>query len=289
MDDKIEQWFKFFEYTGNIYAARYMYPVWNAYPKYYEDVWDSLCIFLEGYAFERQGASPNYHHAAIDSLLKYKKINEQLKSNEAPKKIWENFCKILNNDKLNELRNPLLFCNSEKSPYSVITIAKTFEEQTFSEYFATQIKNDKIKDAHNKLKEIRGVNDKIASFYLRDLVCIKQIDLSKINNNRDLLQPIDTWVKETCKDLFNNNNIKKTQLAECITKISLKFEINPEKVNMGMWFFGSNIVESKYRLKTLLKSHPDNNDYTCEAKKLLMQYIDTIKEICRFNVNDINN
>ena len=166
MHDKIKQWFKFFEYIGNIYAARYMYPVWNAYPKYYEDIWDSLCIFLEGYAFERQGASPNYHHAAIDSLLKYKKINEQLKSNEAPKKIWENFCKILNNDKLNELRNPLLFSNSEKSPYSVITIAKTFEEQTFSEYFATQIKNDKIKDAHNKLKEIRGVNDKIASFYL---------------------------------------------------------------------------------------------------------------------------
>ena len=72
--NNIRQWLEFFEQMSCFYRQGVSL-LWNKYPNHTEDIWDSLAIFLEGYAFERQGRRPDYFHAAIDALFICKKQN----------------------------------------------------------------------------------------------------------------------------------------------------------------------------------------------------------------------
>jgi hypothetical protein len=65
----IQQWLRFFEQVSSFYKAG-MSLSWEKYPNHDTDIWDSLCIFCESYAFERQGRRPDYSHAAVDTLRK---------------------------------------------------------------------------------------------------------------------------------------------------------------------------------------------------------------------------
>src|ERR1041385_6666406 len=43
-------------------------PMWKAYPDFVTDPWDSICVFLRGYAFEHQGRSPDYGPVAVAAI-----------------------------------------------------------------------------------------------------------------------------------------------------------------------------------------------------------------------------
>ena len=77
------------------------------------------------------------------------------------------------------------------------------------------------------------------------------VNLGQIQN-RDLLQPIDIWVERTIKILSNNQNMNKNQIPNWIIQTSNQNNVNPERINMGIWFFCSNIIRSEYRLNTIL-------------------------------------
>jgi len=38
---------------GNLYRARCLNPLWSCHQYHEQDPWDSIALFLEGYAFER--------------------------------------------------------------------------------------------------------------------------------------------------------------------------------------------------------------------------------------------
>lgn len=112
-------------------------------------------------------------------------------------------------------------------------------------------RNRDIHSAYDLLTRIRGIGNKIASFFLRDLTNIMGINLQNIKN-RHFLQPIDIWVDRTIKIIAKNSSLKKRQIADWILNNSLRNQISPEKVNMGIWFFCSQIITSEYRLKKAL-------------------------------------
>ncbi len=135
-----------------------------------------------------------------------------------------------------------------------------------------EIKDTKdIQNAHTDLKSINGIGDKIASLYLRDLVCVMETDLSNVEN-RQLLQPIDIWVERTVKILAKNGEMKKGDVANWIVENSKQ----PELVNMGIWFFCSNIAGSEYRLKKVIKS-----DKLDEAQSLVDDFKTRIQKVCK--------
>ena len=123
------------------------------------------------------------------------------------------------------------------------------------------------------LISIRGIGNKIASFFLRDLVDVMNINLGQIQN-RNLLQPIDVWVERTIKILSNNQKMNKNQISNWIVQTSNQNNINPERINMGIWFFCSNIVRSEYRLNTTLGNL--NN-----AQNLLNELRNNIRNVCQ--------
>jgi len=278
----VQQWLRFFEQVSCFHKEAMFLP-WNEYSNHTTDIWDSLAIFLEGYAFERQGRKPDYFHAAVDALLDYKKDNGDLNQNDAADKIWNRFSNLLNGQNLNYQNNPLClqgtnypkkykgvektYTTTQPSVIQIVSDNKDIQNKSFTTYLKDEIVKDDIKRAFDLLKSIQGVSEKITSLFLRDLAHIMEIDLSK-TQNRHLLQPIDIWVARTVISLGENefsylkekikngrslNNKDKVELAKWIVRQSEENAANPELVNMGIWYFCSQIAISRYRLDRVLK------------------------------------
>ena len=259
-----------------------MLPLWKKYPNHSNDVWSSLSIFLEGYAFERQGRRPDYSHAAVDALILCRQNNPVLNPNSSLT-LWKLFSYLLNNQKLNCRNNPLYpstnpnnlsnFNPSKPSLIEAIIQVILPTNLTLTSYLKDLInRNRDIHSAYDLLTRIRGIGNKIASFFLRDLTNIMGINLQNIKN-RHFLQPIDIWVDRTIKIIAKNSSLKKWQIADWILNNSLRNQISPEKVNMGIWFFCSQIITSEYRLKKAL----NNFHY---AQSLLNSYRNTLNNVC---------
>lgn len=281
--NSVQQWFQFFERVSCFYKER-MLLSWKKHSHYDTDLWNSLAIFLESYAFERQGRKPDYFHAAVDALLTYKKAQKgDLTRDDAAKRIWELFSDSLGNQNLNEQNNPLCLKGTEykrknkRAQTRQLSVIKVVHENngirhmSFTAYLRERIIQNDIQGAFDLLKSIQGVGDKIASFYLRDLASIMEINLSQVEN-RHLLQPVDVWVARTVIHLDRNefsrlkqkiedggelSNKEKTSLAKWIVRKSEKNRVNPELVNMGIWYFCSKVATSEYRLNRVLENIND--------------------------------
>ena len=270
----IQQWLQIFHYVSCFYRYMLMIPLWNKYPNYQNSIIDSLAIFLEGYAFERQGRRPDYFHAAVDSLI-------ACNNNLTPHCVWNNFRQRLNNQRLNHRNNPIYPSSNPdnirniNNKMSVIEVVSSFQNRvTLSQgIYNLIIQNQDITQSFNLLRRIRGIGNKIASFYLRDLVVVLNINLINIQN-RWLLQPIDIWVERIVQYLARNRNISRTQVASWIVTNSLNYSLNPEYINMGMWFYCSIIVTSEYRLNRSL--HNINM-----AQSLISDFRSRINNVCQ--------
>lgn len=139
-----------------------------------------------------------------------------------------------------------------------------------------KIRREEIKDAWKKIQEINGVSEKISSFFLRDIVVLfeKEINLHNIRKERKFLQPIDIWVRRWCEYL-NKRKLTDDKCKEFIVKPSLENEINPEKVNMGMWSFASQILGSNYELLKVLKNESEDA-IADNMKKEIQRYVDRV-------------
>ena len=133
--------------------------------------------------------------------------------------------------------------------------------------------NRDITQSFRFLETIRGIGDKIASFYLRDLVVTFNLNLASVQN-RWLLQPIDIWVKCTVKALAGNQNMNKQQLANWIVSNSLQYNSNPEHINMGIWFYCALIANSEYRLVQSLQN-------INMAHSLINEFRSRINDVCQ--------
>lgn len=280
--NSFQEWLRFFENVSSFYRVDMCFS-WGKYPNYDTDIWDSLAIFLEVYAFERKGRKPDYFHATVDALFDYKQKHNGDMNKSIFKDIWKSFKESLNNQKLNEQNNPL--CpkgtnykrkykgKSKKCTTSKLSIMEVVLGNivplglSFTNYFREKI-SDNIQNAHNLLKSIQGIGDKIASFYLRDLAVVMKIKLND-TKNRYLLQPIDIWIERTVRILTNNQRINRNKVAKWIVENSNQ----PELVNMGIWYFCSQIAVSEYKLKIAL------GDLNI-AKSLLDEHINRIQNIC---------
>jgi thermostable 8-oxoguanine DNA glycosylase len=274
-----QQWLQLFEQVSCFYRQMLLLPSWGKYPNHSRDIWDSLAIFLGEYAFERQGRRPDYFHAAVDALFWCKQQNNGNLTQNVISDIWRRFSELLNNQNLNEKNNPL-YPNIEpenkrlSKESSVIEVVINRDiTPSFTTYLQNQInQGGNIQNAFNLLKSIRGVGDKVASFYLRDLVDVMNINLD--DNQRHVLQPIDIWVKRTVSNLTANQTMNREKVAEWIVKTAIHYNINPERVNMGIWFFCSRIVGSEYKLNMALA---DFNS----AQKLVNDFRRRIQNVCQ--------
>jgi len=282
--NEIQKWLQFFENVSCFFREFLLNPLWNKYNNHTDNIWDSLAIFLEAYAFEHQQRKPDYAHAAVDALDHYKKKNKGIMNQDASNKIWEHFKKLLSNQGLNHQNNPLCpLGTSYESRYqgrihttrqlSAIQLVSDIQNDSLTIYLVNKIVKDGIEGSHKLLKSIQGVNNKIASLFLRDLTYTIETNLSK-TKNRHLLQPIDIWLRRTIRTLTNNQEMSDSSVANWIVCESGKNKVNPELINMGIWYFGAQVATSEYRLNKAL------NDIKY-ANNLWDEHQNRFKNVCQ--------
>jgi len=220
-----------------------------------KEQWFEALIHLKNYAYERNvsGAASVYREIADKALGNKALGNLETRKNwsgDLEKRVWDNFkneCKkrkILPNKKVNPLRpsNP---SNDEKR--SIVKFVWDINnDRTVAAWAFRMISENKIKEAHDKLKTIWGVGDKIASFYLRDIFWLGHELEPKSENTLDnlhLLQPVDIWIERAAKALGHHNNSKES-IAEFICSFEKENDLPIGGGNIGFWMLGSQYVDS---------------------------------------------
>ena len=113
------------------------------------------------------------------------------------------------------------------------------------QYTIHQIKERKIADVFNELIGIHAIGNKLASFYLRDVIIIYQLEKLLKPDEFRYCQPIDTWVKQVALKIGiitqKNEDIEDTKNA--IIETCLDAGLSPLLFNAGMWMVGDQSFE----------------------------------------------
>lgn len=273
MKNKLE----LFENISKIYTSRLQKPLWQRYPNCLKDSLDALCIFLEEYAFERQGRNPSYAHAAVEAVRNAK--DRPIK----PEDIWNDFRRLMNYNSLNAKNNPLYHVQEDQANCKCIlcVLGRANEIENIIKDANVAIKNGNIRERWNRIKEIRGVGDKISSLFLRDIALAGHLPLAQAND-RELLQPVDIWVRRTVSFL----DPKMTDEHNAIKRPNMDFAnwivndaTDPERFNQGAWYFGAQIAGSEFRLR---KACSDIN----YATELVSKHIESLQSVCEAYKDD---
>lgn len=236
-----------------------------------ENKWDSLWLFVSCYAFERQGRSPNYLPAAADAI---KELSDEKLCAKAAKKVWMRFEEKLEYTGLNHANNPLCPKGTSyhrkdradlliKESVSAVEVAAELPKPIVK-WARDKIEEDNTKEAHEKLCEIGGIGEKIASLFLRD-VTVKYEIIPQ--SNRHLLQPIDTWAEFVTKKLSGNYKMNQADCANFIVNNSKE----PERASQGLWYFCVPVAESsRYVVERCLK-------YDKTFEEIVEQHLESLR------------
>jgi hypothetical protein len=121
-------------------------------------------------------------------------------------------------------------------------------------YSISKIKDGATSSLYHQLQPsmsdsgITQVGPKIASFFIRDLICLYSLEQYVDRDMQFCLQPIDTWVAQICEKSGlvrqgeSHENIKRS-----IAKYCMERDIPPIRFNQGAWYMG------KYSLDLLIE------------------------------------
>lgn len=244
---------EFFEYVGQLARARLMQPDWER--RHLNHAREALKLFLHTYAFERQGSDPSYGRVAEVAVGNRGRLEGR--------KLWEGF-----NDQL-KMGNPNAKPNEEVNPLfhqagvdcgcvaCFVTVNGDFHNIVLDTRDC--LRGDRVRQRYEELMRIRGVAKKIAPFFLRDVAIWYEITPSQ---DRELLQPIDTWVRRVARRLTNRPRSSDPELQRWIID---KFS-EPERANHGMWYFGAHVAGSRFRLEEGMRSR-------LRAEELLNEHV----------------
>jgi hypothetical protein len=234
-----------FERLSALYVKRLMPPNWRHFGDDVGDHWASLRLFLWGYAYERQGSSPDYSAVACDVMreLESKPFDERAASTA-----WCKFEQKLNTKNTNPGLNPLCTNHTkyrwkdgvEKTTRkdSAVQLALQLDKPIVA-WARDAIASGDLKNVHAKLMEINGVGPKIASLFLRDLAVWYNLVPTQ---DRQLLQPIDTWEAFVASKM-GGDGVPESRHDKCASYIVDQSQ-KPEHANQGIWYFCTEVAFS---------------------------------------------
>ncbi len=109
-------------------------------------------------------------------------------------------------------------------------------------YVKNKLENGKIKDVYDELIEnIYGVSDKIASFFIRDILLLNP-NIKIDQNYIEYAFPIDTWVLNISAKLgIKTNSIP--EIKKRFIRSATIEKLCPLKIAAGLWYLGFNCLE----------------------------------------------
>lgn len=255
----------------------------------------ALKVFLNNYAYTRQGAPNAYSSIAIECISKrYDNGNKwHMPTNEDAKEIWKRYKQIAKEKynliktkgkdkgkiKVNQKINPL---NEENG---IIIQIVSHELSNIALYIKNQLINKRTKEAYNLIKRIGGCGEKITSFYLRDIADIA-LENNEIENESEisdlyLLQPMDTWLNQTFEIIFQEKESKTHKKQEKIVNLCKEAEISTISFNQGAWILGSQLAGNYGKFQNVLKGKESFQNLIEDKIKDLTDYVKILKDVIR--------
>lgn len=247
---------RFFERLSCLYRAQMMDPWWRWYS---EDPGPrrAFALFAGQYAYERQGRARSYPHAAYFAI-------QDSPALDAPE-TWQAFQRELDGAKPNAKLNPLYHTAASCTCASCTFAGSDGGLVDIVEAARSELAEGHVRRAFDRLDRVRGVGPKIAPFFLRDVAVWFKIEPVR---DRELLQPIDVWVRRYVARL-TDGAVPSTdyQAARWICESSAA----PEAANQGLWYFGSQIAASEVKLRRALAGEQ-------YASELVERYVDQLHD-----------
>jgi len=275
---------KLFEKVSFIYKNYFLHDA--MFKNQFKDGYTALVCFLKNYAYERQGSPKAYSEIAVECVSRYKGEKEwEVPTEKDAEILWNHYKDIAKEEfnlikknkktgkeevKVNKSRNPM---NNEKKDGIIDKLASD-NIPNIAIHIRDYISKDDTQRAYNFMKSIRGIGEKISSFYLRDIAYLAGLDEKNISDLY-LLQPIDTWIEQTLKILFNSDapqGLKDKQ--ELIVDLCKESGVSSISFNQGAWVLGSQIAGEFKKFNRIL------NDYAF-AQKVIENHIKDKKEYLR--------
>jgi hypothetical protein len=108
------------------------------------------------------------------------------------------------------------------------------------------IRNGRAAEAYWALNRIHSIKDKIATFYLRDVAFLEDMEDTIKTEDYPYFQPVDTWVKRVASSLAiiderdegRHSVVKEKIISECLSA-----EVSPLLFNAGAWMVGAHAYE----------------------------------------------
>jgi hypothetical protein len=227
-----------------------------------QDSWIDALIHFCSYAFERAGSPATYREAAEKAFKQNQGWLEKRNhwSDNIEQKIWETFTDECNKNGLenyNVKNNPMSPSDGEQISMVHFAWHET-EYQSIAKWAANCIKNDNLESAFEKLKKIRGVGSKIASFYLRDIYILSG-NANRNIRDRHLLQPIDVWTRRAAQCLLSDQNASDQECAKFLIDYEDKLEMSNGTSNIAFWVLGSQIADDEKTFVNFVEGIKQNN------------------------------
>jgi len=204
-----------------------------------QDSWKALlfffrCSFMRG---RRDTLSGDFLKKAITVLEKIS-LNKMIVDNTISDFIqdeeWqENLKRKLHSGGVNNrvdrkmIVSTLIFLNEQTKDNNIVT------------YSTQKIRKGLLGKVYLKLDGVFGIGAKLASFFLRDLVCLYRLESYVEDDDLALLQPVDVWVDRVTERLgiIETNDLLEAK-REKIVKACQQANVHPISFNQGCWYAG---------------------------------------------------
>lgn len=237
--------------------------------------YDAL-IHFKNYAYERNmtGAISRYRQIA-DIVLKPLR-NRELWSASIENTIWYDFknqCAI-SDIKPNEQVDPLKPSEGNKKSLEKFVWDLTDDENNCRlDIQYAQPKS--TKESTSTTKTVWGIGDKIAFFYLRDILGLgsnlsPNEPLAKIDDLY-LIQPVDIWVERAAKAIGCKEE-SKIKIATAISSFEHDLGLPPGEGNIAFWMLGSNYVDDKNDFDSVVSAITNSSEKSKEHALIIADY-----------------
>jgi hypothetical protein len=244
-----------------VFVPLFVRPSRDRFPRHADDPAEALKLFLSSYAFERQGRSPAYAELAVNALeICGAGPIIPARASSWAWSVWKKFCELGNfegGEGANAKNNPL-YPGRPADGRGVLSVAFSCALQAdgYNLYrlAARAVASKDLRKAHDTLQLIRGIGPKIASLFLRDVALdrnLPEVDLG----DRELLQPIDVWLRRVAERLTQRCFGKDDEeAAQHVVQLADNAGCCALSLNAGSWYFGAQVARTLQNLDEALKS-----------------------------------
>ena len=256
----------------------------------------ALLVFVKSYAYERQGRARAYPKIAFECISKYYNNGDSwdIPTEKDAKEIWKEYknlakekYNLVEKDKHNQLR---IKVNEDRNPLNddkgIIKIIAQNKIKNIALFVLEKFKENKTKIAYNFfVNKVRGIGDKISSFYLRD-IADKGLEKKLLSNENEitdlfLLQPIDTWVDQVTEIIIGEVIKDRVVKQRKIVALCQSAGVSIINFNQGAWILGNQLAGDFGTLKKILKGKNELLDIIKKKVEKLNDYSRILNDIMK--------